>query len=224
MKMKQTHPTRSFEQLVADATLAKFGGYINQEIQSQVQVLKQQHAQNTSDLLTRIVALEEVLLENLPAVTKEVLANQIASVQDRNEGLVTITEGTVQLNDRVRIEVKTKTADQTEFQGSSRLLLDKVGSGQTLGKELESSILGMTTGETKEVKFGEDAALIASISLNRISRAPKTETTGPEGKVIKSSTTNVEVELKENETPEQAEERVVNEFTEELVHASANAG
>jgi hypothetical protein len=180
---KQVHPQLSFQQLLADATLAKFSGYINEQIQALAEKLTEYQAtlqkQSTQDLMTRIVSLEEIVMQNIPTVTKEVLASQVATVEDRSEGLNQVSDGEVELNDRVRVEIKTKTTDQTDFQGSSRLRIDGVGSGSTLGKELEGSILGMKVGETKEVKFGKDGNLIASILLSRTSRAPKTESAVP---------------------------------------------
>jgi hypothetical protein len=60
--------------------------------------------------------------------------------------------------------------DQEDFQGTSRLKIYQTGSGQTLGPEMESAILGMSAGQTKEVSFGQDQQLLAKITINRVSR------------------------------------------------------
>lgn len=172
---KQTHPQKSFQDYIADATLAKLGGYIDDQIKQLGQNLLQRQTIKNNNLMLRIMCTEELIMEMNPSITKEILADRVASIQDRLEGFET-TEGAAQLGDRVRIELKTRTTDQTEFQGSSRLQVDDLGQGNTLGKELESAVLGMSAGEVKETKFGKDGGLVASISLNRISRSLKQET------------------------------------------------
>lgn len=171
---RQVHQTRSFEQIVADATLARLGGYIDGQINEAAQAILIRNQQAMSNLLTRLVATEEILCDKL-GLTKEDLATQVAKVQDRFEGFVEAQDAVTQ-GDRVRLEIKTRTADQETFQGSSRLDVLEIGSGKTLGPDLEKAVVGMTTGETKEVKFGKDDSMIASITVNRVSRQPKEET------------------------------------------------
>lgn len=170
----QPHASQSFQELLAQATLQKFAPYIQQQINYAAQGILQRQAQASANIFTRLIATEEVLMELVPGLTKERLATQVASVQDRNEGLEESLES-VQIGDRVRVEIKTKTADQTEYQGTSRMLIDNIGSGATLGKELEDNIIGMAKGETREVLFGKDNSLSASITLNRVSRLTKEE-------------------------------------------------
>lgn len=169
---RQVHPTRSFEQLVADATLSKLGGYIDDEIHELGQSLLIRQQQAMSNLLTRLVAVEEILTEKL-GMTKDDLSNRVAAVQDRFEGFNEVTDRAVETGDRVRLEIATRTADQSEYQGSSRLQIENAGSGQTLGSEIEGAVVGMKTGETKEITFGKDASLAAKITVNRISAKPK---------------------------------------------------
>lgn len=170
----QVHPQRSFDQMVADATLARLGGYIDSEIQEAAQGILARQQQAMANLLTRLVATEEVLIEKL-GLTKEDLANRVANIQDRSEGFVAAE--TVEVGDRVRLEIQTRTADQAEFQGSSRLLVDNAGTGSQLGKELEGALVGMKAGESKEIKFGKDESLVARLSVNKVSRQPKAEPT-----------------------------------------------
>lgn len=165
------HPQQSFQQMVADATLNKFSYYIDSEIAQAIQSMRGVIAQNIQNLTTRLRATEQILMELNPSITKEVLTNRIAAIQDETDGLASIGNEPVQRGDRVRIEVKTRTADQTEYQGSSRLQVENVGDGKSLGKELEEAIIGMVASEVKEVKFGKDDGIVASIELNSASRA-----------------------------------------------------
>ena len=172
-RVRQLHPTQSFSQMVGDATLAKLGGYIDQQINSLYEMVQQRQLQTTQALFTRIVAIEELLLERFSDLTKDDLVTRVATIQDRNEGFEAVSDGVIEVGDRVRLEIKTKTADQTEFQGSSRFLVDNVGAGSTLGKELEATLIGMRTGEVKETKFGADETLVANVAINKISRKLK---------------------------------------------------
>lgn len=208
----QVHPQQSFQELVAQATLAKLGGYIDDQVQGLAQALLQRQVQANNNLMTRILCTEEIIMELNPSITKETLAERVASIQDRHEGYAAIAaDDVVAEGDRVRAELKTRTADQTEFQGSSRLQIDNVGSGSTLGKELEGAMLGMKAGEVKEVKFGKDESLVASITLNRASRAPKLAIAKEE-------------EPSKEAAPEAAADEVVPQTTTEAPNADANAG
>lgn len=173
-RVRQAHPQQSFKEMVADATLARLSGYIDNEIEGAAQAILARQQNAMANLLTRLVATEEILSEKL-GVTKVELAERVANIQDRAEGYENITDRGAQQDDRVRIEIKTKTEDQVDFAGSSRLQIDNTGSGSTLGKELEAGILGMAVGETREVKFGKDGSMAASITLNKISARPKQE-------------------------------------------------
>jgi len=201
-RKKQIHPQNSFQDLVAQATLARLGGYIDQEIQGLGQALLQRQQQSLQNVLIRLISIEELAMEKY-GLTKDDLAARAASIQDRMEGFTDVEA--VEVGDRVRLEIKTKTADQTEFQGSSRLLVDNAGTGNTLGKEIEGALVGMKTGETKEIKFGKDQSLTASLYVNRVSRQPKVEAPAAEAAPAEAAAT---------EAPK----------TEEAPSASANAG
>lgn len=169
------HATRSFEQMVADATSTRLKEYIQDQIRGLAQGLMARQQQGFANSALRTVAIEELLMDKL-GVTKDDLANKVAVVQDRSEGFDPV-DGAVELGDRTRLEIRTKTSEQTEYAGTSRLLVDNTGSGNTLGKELEAAVLGMKVGETREVLFGKDNSLQASITVQKVSRQPKPEPT-----------------------------------------------
>lgn len=150
--------------------LGRHQEYMMEVIRSGDNAVLQRQVNAVNNMFTRIVAMEELLMEKI-GLTKDDLANQVATVIDRNDGYVPST-GPVKENDRVRLEVRTRTADQTEWQGASRLQVDAIGTGRTLGKEIEGAVIGMQVGETKEIDFGKDASLKASVTVNRISAQP----------------------------------------------------
>jgi len=174
---KQQHLQQSMGNMVSKAALAQMGPAIERYVQALVQNLGSQVATQTAStmetLFSRIVVLESIIMEKY-GLTKEDLATKVSNLEDEKEGLKQV-EGGVEKNDIVRLEIKTKAKDQTEYQGSSLLKVYKTGSGETLGEELETPILGMKAGETKTVEFGKDKQMVAEISINRISRAEKTE-------------------------------------------------
>lgn len=145
--------------------------YIDAKINEAAGALLTRQQQASQNALIRQVALEEIVMEKLN-VSRDELATRVAQVQDRVEGFMEAGDAVVS-GDRVRIEIKTKTKDQTDFQGSTRLLVSNVGSGATLGNEIENGILGMVPGEVRDITFGKEGALLAQVSLNRVSRKPK---------------------------------------------------
>jgi hypothetical protein len=167
-RTRQQHPQQSFQDMVANLVTSRMEGHISNEVARLSQDLRVQQANAQKNILMRLMALEELACERLN-VTKDDLAERVAQVQDGAEGFEESPEGVV-LGDRVRLEIKTRTKDQTEYQGSTRLLIDNAGAGGTLGAELEAAIIGMKAGETKEVPFGKDASMVASIKISKVSR------------------------------------------------------
>lgn len=180
-KSKQNHVQQSMGQMVSKAALAQMGPQIAQFVQAQVQQLgsqlAMQQASTLETLFSRVVVLETILMEKY-GYSKDDLAEKVALLEDEKEGLTLVTGG-IEKNDVVRLEVKTKAKEQADFAGSSRLKLYKTGTGETIGQELEEALLGMKSGETKQVEFGKDKSMVAEFTVNRISRNlnPKVEET-----------------------------------------------
>ncbi len=195
-KVKQLHPQQSFQQMTADAALARVRGYIDAQMQGVGQALIQRQAQAQQSVFMRIIALEELLMEKFEGLTKDDLANRVADIQDKSEGF-DLVEGAVETGDRVRLEIQVKTEDQKEYQEASKFIVDNVGSNEVLGKELESAIIGMTAGETKEVLFGKDHSMGAILNVNKVSRKPK-----PEIKEETKATSETETTSETKETKE----------------------
>lgn len=174
-KRPQQHLQQSMGQMVSKAALAQMGPAIEQYVQAVVRNLGQQlsvqQASTLETIFARVVVLEEIVIEKL-GYTKETLAIKVAETEDQKEGL-TLVEGALEKGDVVRLEISTKAKDQPEYQGSSRLKVYQTGTGQTLGDELESALLGLKAGDTKEIEFGKDKGMLAKVIIDRVSRGPK---------------------------------------------------
>lgn len=165
---KVQKPTHSFEQMVAEASLNRLKPFIEFQVQEAATQMKREHVQDLQGMYERLTALEKLVLEKT-GTSDEEYSERVIDVQDMVHGLKQVSEACA-LGDTVRIEVSSKAKDQEEFQGSSRYMVQDLGSGRAIGKELEDKILGMTKGETRTVDFGVDGAMVAKITLNRVSR------------------------------------------------------
>lgn len=181
-KKSQAHVQQSMGQMVGKAALAQMGPQIEQLVQQHIQHLGSQLATQTANtmqsLFSRIVVLENLLIEKL-GVTKADIVSRVSDLEDSKEGLESV-QGSVEVGDVVRIKIETKAKDQAEYQGASLLKIYKSGSGETLGKELEDALIGMSKDETKVVEFGQDKQMLAQITVSRIARPIKTEETSNE--------------------------------------------
>lgn len=166
-KKKRVTPNKTFQDQVASATLGKFQGYIDQQIITVTQAVARELNQQLVALYERHTVLENIVTDKLN-ITQEELALMVADFQDEKDGYISAPETNLcKESDRVRILIKTKTKDQDEFQGQSKMLIDNCGSGNTIGKELESGIIGMKVGDSKELPFGD--GMVAFIELIKIS-------------------------------------------------------
>lgn len=175
-KKQQQHVQQSMGNMVSAAALAQLGPKIEQLVRAHVDSLgnqlTSQQISTFQNILLRLVTLEKLVIEKL-GVTAEDLAKRVSDLEDSAEGLESVD--TVELGDTVRLEISTKTKDQDRFQGSSLLKLDNTGKGEYLGQELEAALLGMKSNETKEINFGQDGAMVAKLTVNRVSRKVKTQ-------------------------------------------------
>lgn len=178
-RTNQEHVQQSMGQMVSKAALSQMGPQIEHLVRAYVQQLGNQlavqQASTLETLFARVVVLESIIMEKL-GYSAEDLTSKVAAIEDEKENMI-LVNGEAQAGDVVRVEVKTKTKDQVDFQGSSRLKIYQIGSGQTIGEELEKAIIGMKAGEIKEISFGQDGQLIANIKVDRISRQIKSEDT-----------------------------------------------
>jgi hypothetical protein len=172
--MKSPSRNTSFEELVSNATTARYKGLIKQEIDQLGQELAGQQADTLTKIYTRLVVLEKIVIEKL-GVTQEDMASRIADAEDAPYGLQVVD--TAEKGDRVRVQFAGKPATDAEYTKTSNTMINNIGSGGTFGKEIEDAIVGMKTDETKEITVGEaEKAFNVKITVNRISRQPKPAT------------------------------------------------
>lgn len=162
---------QSLGQMVSRAALAQFEKPIEELVKSAVNQLGQKLAikqtENTALMFTRIVAIEKMLIEK-NIVTQEDLQNKVADVEDERDGATKADD--LQSGDTARISVRTKDVSAENYEtGSTKLKVLNVGSGNTMGTEVETAILGMKVGELKVVTFASNK-LNAEITLSRVSR------------------------------------------------------
>lgn len=173
-KKQQQHVQQSMGQMVGRAALAQLGpqieGLVSAYTSRAANQIAQQQASTLETLFARLVVLESIIMEKLGYTSEELVA-KVADLEDSKEGYE--RSESVEIGDLARIEVSTRTKDQDEYQGSTRMKLYNAGSGQTIGPELEGAIVGMKAGETKELEFGKDNGMVAKITLDRASRAIK---------------------------------------------------
>jgi hypothetical protein len=171
----QQHAGDSFQTLAQKAIMEKVAPFIQQQMQV-IQFQIQGEMQNTlRGMYTRITVMEEVMMDKL-GITEEEYVDMVIEKEDTSDGLEKVEDGAVEAGDRVRITVMTKTKEQEEFAGESKLVLDNCGVAPfQIGEELEPQVVGMALGETKDFPFGKDKEMVAKITIDRIARRPKLE-------------------------------------------------
>lgn len=176
-KKSQQHVAQSMGNMVSRAALTQMGPEIEKIVMHHVRQLgsklAEQQVNTFQTLFTRLVVLETVIIEKM-GITQEELSTRVSALEDEKEGFVILGEMT-EVGDLVRVGVKTRTKDQTAWQGESLLKVYELGTGNTLGKEIEDQLIGMKVGESRIVEFGKDKGMVGEITMNRISRQELTQ-------------------------------------------------
>ena len=168
----QQRPQKSFPDLVAEAAKNVVKPYVQQQIQNLGFHLKQENVESMRMLYTRLTTIEKLILKK-HKISEDEFAELVADTEDESNGLKKV-KGIIEKGDLVRLSISTKTKDQKEFQGSSRLVIEDVGNEPfTLGSEVEPQLLGLKVGEKTELSFGKDDKMLAEVIINRVSRRPK---------------------------------------------------
>lgn len=157
-KKKNAHPTQSFAQLMSDAQLNALKPYIEQQVirgsQQIVTGLYRVILEERAAMQTRQMAFERLLKLNCPWFSDELLALTVAEVEDESAKLEAVA-GEIQEGDKVRLEYSVKAYNETDFTPVDKLVIHTVnvkgpnGTVQTY-PELESNLVGLHSGETKE--------------------------------------------------------------------------
>lgn len=173
-RLQQKHQTESFGSMVSKAALTQLFPHIQAMVQQLGQRLAIGQATSTEKVFTRIIAIEKLMIDKGLA-TKEELVSKIADVEDERDGVVNVQE--LALGDTARISATTKKQDETEYKNDTTTLkVENIGTGNTLGLDVEPLLLGMKVGEVREVRSSKDEnALDVKITLNRAGRPIKEE-------------------------------------------------
>lgn len=179
MGRKQTHRgasqqgQKNFQEQIMSMTLKKFQPYIEMQVANAAQEVADQQKKLLESLYLRARVLEDIVIAKFEDIDSNYLAESVADLQDDLLNMEKVE--TSEKGDRVRITIKTKSEDQEDFQGESPILVNNVGSGATLGAEIEGQLLGMKVGEVKEFTFGHEGKMTASVEVHRVSRTKKPE-------------------------------------------------
>ncbi len=187
LNKKKPNQTRSFDQLVGDTTIARLKPYIQQQIgmlgQQIVQSIYQTMMQERSMMQTRQLAFENLLRRNTTWFNDEVLAMEVASVEDQAEGATEVEAA--EEGDKVRVEFQSRYLDQGEWSTLQKLAVHSLlrkgpqGNVQTGSEAFEKALLGMKAGETREFllpevpeegKEPENTRI--KVTVKRVSRRP----------------------------------------------------
>lgn len=188
LNKKKPHQNRSFDQLVGDSTIARLKPYIQglvgQAAQQIVQNIYQAMMSERAMMQTRQLAFESLLKQNVPWFNDDVLAMEVAKVEDQSAGVVEVDD-VAQVGDKVRLEFQSRHKDQGEWTAPSKLAIHSLctlgpqGNVQTGSEVFEKTLVGMRKGETREllvpeaVEEGEEpenTRIKATVVL--VSRAP----------------------------------------------------
>jgi hypothetical protein len=200
---KRPNQNLSFDQLVGDATVARLKPYIQQLVGQASQMMVQQVFQammsERSMMQTRQLAFESLLKKHCPWFSDDVLAMEVAEVEDKAEGAEVVEDG-AQVGDKVRLEFQAKYLDQGEWSQVNKLAIHSLntkgpqGQVQTGSEALEAGLVGMKAGETREFllpeipeegKEPENTRI--RVTVKRVSRRPEpqapVEAAAPTGEV-----------------------------------------
>jgi len=179
-KMDSQKPTKSFDQLVADTTIAKFKPFVQQQINTAAQQILQVQNNNLRQINLRVIATEKLLMNKLN-MNEDEIAENIVAVEDEVEQLTKVDE--VEKGDVVRVSIKTKGTKDTKFTEETRTRVDNVANVPfSLPKDVEDALVGMKEGDQKEITIrqaqpGEtptkDHDIVVSMKIDRVSRKIK---------------------------------------------------
>ena len=185
-KKKSAAPTKSFDELVSDTQIRKLQPMIQQMVgaafQQATQAIYKFVLTERAALQTRQMAFERLLVANEPWFNMELLALEIAAVEDEAQGLV-VSDAPAKVGDKVRVEACVKSEGAAEYGESSKFAIHQVGVKSPEGtyqtnEDLENAILGLRAGESREFDMsyftgeGESKATDrAKVTVMRVSSA-----------------------------------------------------
>lgn len=183
---KRKQPQQSFSSMVSNQALANLKPYIDANVDVKMahveRRLTSQVVSTIQSTFARTLALEELLMEMNPAITKEILAEKVSDKIDSLLGLKKIDK--TEKGCRARVTIESKYENEAEFNSPSKTMIDNLGSGNSLTLEIEEKLLGLSAGDNVVIDIPPDGENPLSGQLRiTIDRASKGES--DEGSVQK---------------------------------------
>lgn len=163
------HASQSFADLVAKASMNVVKPYVHELFADMANNLSMRVFRQLAAIQTRIMAVEELLKTKLGVTEAEIQA-MVAQIEDEATGYLVREDG-AQPGDLVRLTVRTKEKDKDWSEAVKKQVTRLLNKPYSLGSEVvETAIVGMKTGDTKEVTL-EDG-FVAEVSIDRVSFKP----------------------------------------------------
>jgi FKBP-type peptidyl-prolyl cis-trans isomerase (trigger factor) len=166
-KSNTAHPQESFQQLVARTALNIVKPYATELMMELANDLSLRVFKQIGNVQTRIMAIEELLIEKM-GITLADIELKASDIEDEATGYKT-ADRPAQEGDLIRVVVSMKTKEGTEFSAPQKRLITKLlNKPHALTQTVEEGIVGMTSGQTKEMELDGGAA-IAKITVSKVS-------------------------------------------------------
>lgn len=158
MGNKKPHPTKSFEQYVADATSQKLGAEIDDKVNFAVTQALAFTGSQVSKLLTRILSVEQILMERFPEITSEMIEARAHEIESLAAGY-SEDRPAIENDSRVRISVSVQQTPESPKSEPQILVIPRFGSGAILGEATEAALIGLPVGDEKTLIMGENGPI-----------------------------------------------------------------
>lgn len=177
---KRKQPNQSFSSMVNQQVLSNLKPYIDANVDVKMaQVERRLSGQVISTLqstFARVLVLEELIMEQNPNITKDLLSERVADKIDSLIGFKPIE--TSEAGCRLRVTIESKYNSEPNFGSPSKTMIDNLGSGNSLTKEIEDRLIGLKKGEhiiTDIPAEGDQEGGQLKITVDRASKGEESE-------------------------------------------------
>lgn len=185
------HQNLSFEQLVAKANQERLKPYIHELFMSLGNDLSQRVFRQLANIQTRVMALEEILIEKFN-VSEVEIQQKVAQIEDEATGYSAVTRP-AQAGDLLRVSIETKAKGTEEFTAPVKRQITKLlNKPFSLTETIETALVGVSAGESKEVTLEGD--FLVRVTVDRVSEnlAAKAQAEAEANKAAQTETTQAE--------------------------------
>lgn len=185
------HQSMSFEQLVGKANRDALKPYIHELFMSLGNDLSQRVFRQLANIQTRVMALEEILIGKFN-VTEVEIQQKVAEIEDEATGYKAVTRP-AEAGDLLRVSIETKAKGTEEFTAPVKRQITKLlNQPFSLTETIEKALVGVSTGETKEVTLEGD--FLVRVTVDRVSEnlAAKAQAEAEANKAAQTETNQTE--------------------------------